>query len=44
MEINAAAQVFAALSQETRLGVLRLLIAAGPSGLPAKDISDRLVL
>ena len=44
MEINAAAQVFAALSQETRLGVLRLLIAAGPNGLPAKDISDRLGL
>jgi protein-tyrosine-phosphatase/DNA-binding transcriptional ArsR family regulator len=44
MEINAAAQVFAALSQETRLGVLRLLIAAGPNGLPAKDIADRMGL
>jgi protein-tyrosine-phosphatase/DNA-binding transcriptional ArsR family regulator len=44
MEINSATRVFAALSQETRLGVLRLLIAAGPNGLPAKEIADRLGL
>ena len=39
-----ASQVFAALSQETRLAVLRLLIAAGPNGLPAGEIADRLGL
>ena len=44
MEIKEASQVFAALSQETRLAVLRLLIAAGPNGLPAGEIADRLGL
>jgi ArsR family transcriptional regulator, arsenate/arsenite/antimonite-responsive transcriptional repressor / arsenate reductase (thioredoxin) len=44
VEIRDAAQLFAALSQETRLGVLRLLIAAGPNGLPAGEIADRLGL
>jgi protein-tyrosine-phosphatase/DNA-binding transcriptional ArsR family regulator len=44
VEIKDAAQVFAALSQETRLGVLRLLIAAGPNGLPAGEIADSLDL
>lgn len=42
MELAEAAQVFAALSQETRLALLRLLVAAGPSGLPAGTIADRL--
>ncbi len=44
MEIKDASQIFAALSQETRLGVLRLLIAAGANGLPAGDIAERLGL
>lgn len=44
MEIDAAAQIFAALSQETRLAVLRLLVTAGPNGLPAGDISGQLGL
>ena len=44
MEITDASQVFAALSQETRLGVLRLLIEAGPNGLPAGEIAERLGL
>lgn len=44
MEIKEASQVFAALSQETRLAVLRLLISAGPNGLPAGEIADRLGL
>jgi protein-tyrosine-phosphatase/DNA-binding transcriptional ArsR family regulator len=44
VEIRDAAQVFAALSQETRLAVLRLLIAAGPNGRPAGEIADRLGL
>ena len=42
MEISDASQAFAALSQETRLGVLRLLIEAGPNGLPAGEIAERL--
>src|SRR5271166_5221895 len=41
MEANDAATVFGALAQETRLGVLRLLIAAGPNGLPAGEIAAR---
>lgn len=44
MEITDVTQAFAVLAQETRLGVLRLLIAAGPNGLPAGEISDRLGL
>ena len=34
--------IFGALAQETRLSVLRLLVGAGPSGLPAGNISDAL--
>ncbi|MDP7142583.1 MAG: helix-turn-helix domain-containing protein [Alphaproteobacteria bacterium] len=34
--------MFDALSQETRLGVFRLLIKAGPAGLPAGTLSDTL--
>jgi len=41
MDERLAAQVLAALSQETRLAVLRLLLAAGPSGLPAGEIAER---
>lgn len=44
MEISDAAAVFGALSQESRLAVLRLLIAAGPSGLPAGTAAERLGL
>jgi len=33
---------FDALSQETRLDAVRLLIQAGPEGLPAGEIGDRL--
>lgn len=44
MEIDDAVQILAALSQETRLAVLRLLVTAGPNGLPAGDISGKLGL
>jgi arsenate reductase len=44
VEIPDASLIFAALSQETRLGVLRLLIEAGPTGLPAGEIAGRLGL
>lgn len=42
MESSTAAPAFAALGQETRLDLMRALLAAGPSGLPAGDISGRL--
>jgi arsenate reductase len=44
MESTDAASAFGALSQETRLDLLRLLIAAGPSGLPAGEVGSRLGL
>jgi ArsR family transcriptional regulator len=42
MEERAAVTAFAALAQETRLRVFRILIEAGPSGLPAGAIAERL--
>lgn len=42
MENDEAAAAFAALGQPTRLGLLRLLLAQGPSGLPAGEIAQRL--
>jgi protein-tyrosine-phosphatase/DNA-binding transcriptional ArsR family regulator len=42
METSDAAVAFAALSQETRLDLLRLLIAEGATGLPAGEIAARL--
>ncbi len=44
METTAAAAGFAALSQETRLDLMRLLIAEGASGLPAGEIAARLAV
>jgi DNA-binding transcriptional ArsR family regulator len=42
METMEAVAALAAMAQETRLAVLRLLVQAGPNGLPAGDIADRL--
>lgn len=42
MESTTAAFAFAALGQETRLDLLRILLAAGPSGLAAGDAAARL--
>lgn len=42
MEMNAALSSFEALSQETRLATVRLLVRAGPAGLPAGDIASAL--
>ena len=42
MEITTAAFAFAALGQDTRLDLLRVLLGAGPSGLAAGDLSARL--
>jgi len=42
MDIQQALILFDALSQETRLGVFRLLVRAGTDGLPAGTLSDKL--
>lgn len=42
MEINTALNGLQALSQETRLNVFRLLMHAGPDGLAAGDIAEKL--
>lgn len=42
MEMNEAREAFAALAQEARLDALRTLVRAGPAGLAAGALSDRL--
>ena len=42
MESNDAALAFAALGQATRLDLLRALLQAGPAGLAAGDVAQRL--
>ena len=42
MDQTAATEAFAALAQETRLAVFRLLVETGAEGLPAGDIARRL--
>jgi DNA-binding transcriptional ArsR family regulator len=42
MQIDAAAKVFAELGNSTRLEILRLLIKAGPEGLPIGEIQEAL--
>ena len=42
MEVNTALKTLNALAQETRLWVFRLLVQAGPDGLPAGEIADAL--
>ncbi len=42
MEQTAALDAFAALAHETRLSVFRLLVEAGPDGVPALEIARRL--
>ena len=44
METSEAVAAFAALSQETRLDLMRVLIAEGTSGLPAGEIAVRLAV
>ncbi|MEF9601338.1 helix-turn-helix domain-containing protein, partial [Paracoccus sp. PXZ] len=41
MEERQALAAFGALSQETRLRILRLLVVAGPEGLAAGVIADQ---
>ncbi|HOP18975.1 MAG TPA: metalloregulator ArsR/SmtB family transcription factor [Amphiplicatus sp.] len=42
MEFKDVVSALSALAQETRLRVFRLLVEAGPEGLPATEIADRL--
>jgi DNA-binding transcriptional ArsR family regulator len=42
METKQAIAALAALAQETRLAIFRMLVEAGPSGLPAGIIAERL--
>jgi protein-tyrosine-phosphatase/DNA-binding transcriptional ArsR family regulator len=42
MDLIEASRMFGALGQHTRLALLRLLVTAGPAGLPASEIAARL--
>jgi ArsR family transcriptional regulator len=42
MDTRAAVRALAALAQESRLEVFRLLVQAGPQGLPAGEIAESL--
>jgi ArsR family transcriptional regulator, arsenate/arsenite/antimonite-responsive transcriptional repressor len=42
MDVIAATESLAALAQETRLRAFRLLVEAGPEGMPAGEIARRL--
>jgi ArsR family transcriptional regulator, arsenate/arsenite/antimonite-responsive transcriptional repressor len=44
MEMTQAVQALAALAQESRLAIHRLLVEAGPAGLAAGKIGERLGL
>ena len=42
LDVGDAAAAFAALGSEVRLSILRILVRAGPNGLPVGSIQDRL--
>src|SRR6266545_8303291 len=44
MESKVAVEAFAALAQEHRLVVFRLLVRQGPNGLPAGEIAERVAV
>jgi DNA-binding transcriptional ArsR family regulator len=44
MEMNQALDALSALAQESRLNIFRLLVEAGPAGLPAGRIGQELDL
>jgi DNA-binding transcriptional ArsR family regulator len=44
MEMKAAVPALAALAQETRLGIFRLLVEAGPRGMPPGIIGEKLAV
>ena len=42
MNQSRARDGFAALAQETRLAIVRLLVRAGPEGVPAGEVADKM--
>ena len=44
METKRAVQALGALAQDTRLGIFRLLVQAGPQGMAAGQIGEKLEL
>lgn len=44
METKQAVQALGALAQDTRLGIFRLLVRAGPAGMAAGQIGEKLDL
>ncbi len=44
MQTSEAIKALGALAQETRLGIFRMLVQAGPEGLPAGEVAGRLGL
>ena len=44
MELSTAVSALAALAHEKRLSAFRLLVAAGPKGVPAGSLADKLAL
>ena len=44
METKQAVQALSALAQDTRLGIYRLLVQAGPEGMAAGSIGEKLDL
>jgi DNA-binding transcriptional ArsR family regulator len=42
IEVAAVLDAFSGLASEHRLAIFRLLVQAGPDGLPAGDIADKL--
>jgi DNA-binding transcriptional ArsR family regulator len=44
METKQAVQALSALAQDTRLGIFRLLVQAGPDGMAAGQIGEKLDL
>jgi len=44
MDTKQAVDAFAALSQETRLSALRVLVEHGRTGMPAGDLAERLAV
>lgn len=44
MRLPGAVEALSALAQETRLSVFRLLVRAGPEGMPAGEIASEIVV
>jgi len=44
MKDKAAIEMLGALAQEHRIRIFRLLVKAGPTGMPSSDIADRICI